>query len=456
MMKMNGDMKPMNMKMGLQKMDANSVMYPEVPEEDRKATMQHLKDMMNPPKKTKSKKEDHSGQDMPLKLSDSKADEHAGHDMGTKNEDAPLQLSDSKADKHEGHNMTNMSKEKPVTLNYDMLASTEMTSLPADAPVKELKFTLEGNMRRYVWSLDNKTVTETDKIKIKRGEIVRITMYNNSMMRHPMHLHGHDFRVINSKGEYSPLKNVLDLMPMETVTIEFPANQDGDWFFHCHILYHMMAGMGRVFSYEDSKPNPNLTNPKKDWKDFLKDNHMWANTATVALESRSSHIAARVGDARYELQGELHTGYTKTDGMEAEVRFGRYLGKFQWLYPYVGFQTRSRDRESGDARRTMFNQLAKHNNRHVFTAGFQYILPWLVTADASIDQNGKVRLVLQREDIPITPRIRGNFMVNTDREYRLGLSYILQKWLQVSSHYDSDMGWSAGLTFCLLTLMTRL
>ena len=62
--------------------------------------------------------------------------------------------------------------------------------------------------------------------------------------------------------------------------------------------------------------------------------------------------------------------------------------------------------ESGDARRTMFNQLAKHNNRHVFTAGFQYILPWLVTADASIDQNGKVRLVLQREDIPITQNKR--------------------------------------------------
>lgn len=81
---MNGDMKPMNMKMGLQKMDANSVMYPEVPEEERKATMQHLKDMMNPPKKVKPKKEDHSASDMPLKLSDSKADEHAGHDMGNK------------------------------------------------------------------------------------------------------------------------------------------------------------------------------------------------------------------------------------------------------------------------------------------------------------------------------------------------------------------------------------
>lgn len=451
MMKMNGDMKPMNMKMGLQQMDANSVMYPEVPEEDRKATMKHLKEMMNPVKKSKPEKPEHANHDMPLQLSDSKADEQTGHNMTDKKEnhggdDTPLQLSDSKADEHAGHNMADMTKEKPVTLNYNMLRSTEMTILPADAPVKELKFTLEGNMRRYVWSLDNKTVTETDKIKIKRGEVVRITLYNNSMMRHPMHLHGHDFRVINSQGEYSPLKNVLDLMPMETVTIEFPANQDGDWFFHCHILYHMMAGMGRIFSYEDSKPNPYLTNPKKDWKDFLKDNHMWAHTATVAIESRSTHAALRVGDARYELQGELHTGYTKSNGYEAELKFGRYIGKFQWLYPYIGFQSRSRTDDPGENRKTMFGQFAEHDKRHVFAAGFQYILPWLVTADTSIDQNGKVRLQLQREDIPISPRIRGSFMVNTDKEYRMGLSYILQKWLQVSSHYDSDMGWSAGLT----------
>ncbi|MDE5448269.1 copper oxidase [Elizabethkingia meningoseptica] len=451
MMKMNGDMKPMNMKMGLQQMDANSVMYPEVPEEDRKATMKHLKEMMNPVKKSKPEKQEHANHDMPLQLSDSKADEQTGHNMTDKKEnhggdDTPLQLSDSKADEHAGHNMADMTKEKPVTLNYNMLRSTEMTILPADAPVKELKFTLEGNMRRYVWSLDNKTVTETDKIKIKRGEVVRITLYNNSMMRHPMHLHGHDFRVINSQGEYSPLKNVLDLMPMETVTIEFPANQDGDWFFHCHILYHMMAGMGRIFSYEDSKPNPYLTNPKKDWKDFLKDNHMWAHTATVAIESRSTHAALRVGDARYELQGELHTGYTKSNGYEAELKFGRYIGKFQWLYPYIGFQSRSRTDDPGENRKTMFGQFAEHDKRHVFAAGFQYILPWLVTADTSIDQNGKVRLQLQREDIPISPRIRGSFMVNTDKEYRMGLSYILQKWLQVSSHYDSDMGWSAGLT----------
>ena len=122
--------------------------------------------------------------------------------------------------------------------------------MPKDAPVREIRFELTGNMNRYVWSLDNKVLSETDKILIKKGENVRITLYNGSMMRHPMHLHGHDFRVLNGQGEFAPLKNVLDIMPMETDTIEFLANAEGDWFFHCHILYHMMAGMNRVFSYE--------------------------------------------------------------------------------------------------------------------------------------------------------------------------------------------------------------
>ena len=110
----------------------------------------------------------------------------------------------------------------------------------------------------YVWAIDDKTVSDWDKILIKKGENVRIIMFNNSMMRHPMHLHGHDFRVINGQGEYAPLKNVIDIMPMETDTLEFAATESGDWFFHCHILYHMMSGMGNVFSYVNSPPNPDL------------------------------------------------------------------------------------------------------------------------------------------------------------------------------------------------------
>ena len=123
-----------------------------------------------------------------------------------------------------------------MTLNYAMLKSPVKTTLP-DAPTRTLRFELTGNMNRYVWTIDNRKVSETDKVLIKKGENLRIILYNGSMMRHPMHLHGHFFRVLNGQGDYTPLKNVLDIMPMETDTIEFNASERyGDWFFHCHIL----------------------------------------------------------------------------------------------------------------------------------------------------------------------------------------------------------------------------
>jgi FtsP/CotA-like multicopper oxidase with cupredoxin domain len=203
MMKMNGDLDDMGMNMSLNQMDMNVVMYPEITGDSK-------------PKQSEN-------------------------DPNRYNANALADI---------------------VTLNYAMLKSPNNTSLPQNAPVKELKFELTGNMNRYVWSLDNKVVSETDKILIKKGENVRIVLYNGSMMRHPMHLHGHDFRLLNGQGENAPLKNIVDIMPMETDTLEFNANVEGDWFFHCHILYHMMSGMGRVFSYENQAPNPLIPNPK--------------------------------------------------------------------------------------------------------------------------------------------------------------------------------------------------
>lgn len=165
---------------------------------------------------------------------------------------------DAKMD-HSSHGAGNTDM---VTLNYNMLRSPYDTTLPKTDSIKNITLTLTGNMNRYVWSMDNKVLSEVDKIQVKKGEILRIKLINNSMMRHPMHLHGFDFRVLNENGSQAPLKNVLDIMPMETDIIEFAANTEGDWFFHCHILYHMMAGMNRVFAVGDYK-NPELRIKKK-------------------------------------------------------------------------------------------------------------------------------------------------------------------------------------------------
>ncbi len=415
MMKMNGDMKDMGMQMSLQQMDMNNVMYPEITGYGKKDVEGEMKNMKMPARPS-------GGDEMKSMSSDSSTKMNM-HDM-------------------DGMNMSQSGD--IVTLNYAMLRSTVKTTLP-DGPTKDLHFVLEGNMNRYLWTINNKTVNETDRILIKKGENVRIILTNNSMMRHPMHLHGHDFRVLNGQGDYAPLKNVIDIMPMETDTLVFAATESGDWFFHCHILYHMMAGMSRVFTYENSPANPELPDAAKAKRDFKKDNRMFLPMASIGLESNGSDANFKVAGNRYELQGLWHLGLKPEHGYEAELNFGRYLGKMQWLFPYVGFDYHYK-KVGDEIEKNSFGQISDKNDRKTVVAGVQYTLPMLLIADARIDAKGKFRFQLGREDVPVSNRLRFNFMLNTDKEYAAGFRYILRKWVALSTHYDSDMGWGAGVT----------
>ncbi len=330
-----------------------------------------------------------------------------------------------------------------TTLNYAMLKAPFKTTLPKGR-LKVLHFNLTGNMNRYVWSINNKTLSEADKILIKKGENVMIVLYNGTMMRHPMHLHGHFFRVLNGHGAYDPLKNVLDIMPMETDTIEFAANYSGDWFFHCHILYHMMSGMGRIFSYADSPSNPFLPDPDKAIQNLYAGDRMFHVGARVGLESSGSDGEAMLANTRYEFHTDWHVGINSMKGYEDETVFGRYLGVMQWWFPYVGWDIRYWN--SHERGKNMFGQTNTADKRKVLVAGIQYTLPMLVYANFRIDTQGKLRFQLSRDDIPITARLRLNFMVNTDRESSVGLRYIITKYFGISTHYDSDMGFGAGIT----------
>jgi hypothetical protein len=332
-----------------------------------------------------------------------------------------------------------------VTLNYGMLKSPTKTNLPKDAPVKELRFELSGNMNRYVWSLDNKVISETDKILIKKGENVRIVLYNGSMMRHPMHLHGHDFRVLNEQGDYAPLKNVIDIMPMETDTIEFQANADGDWFFHCHILYHMMAGMGRIFSYENSAPNPLIHDPKMAYKMLKMDDRMFHFMAENDFATNGNDGEAMFSNTRWSIGTEWRLGYNDHHGYETETHIGRYIGKNQWLMPFIGFDWRYRKMDEGEMEKNLFGQFNTKDNRSVFSAGLEYTLPMLVKAQVEVYTDGNVRLQFERKDIPLSRRLRMSLMWNTDKEYMGGLKYIVARNFGITTHYDSDMGVGFGI-----------
>ena len=104
-----------------------------------------------------------------------------------------------------GHLATDGSEERPWTPYKDLRSPTK-TSFPADKKLREIRLTLDGDMGRYVWLLNNKPLSETDHILIREGEVVRFIMINRTMMHHPMHLHGHFFRVLNGQGDHAPLE----------------------------------------------------------------------------------------------------------------------------------------------------------------------------------------------------------------------------------------------------------
>ncbi len=338
------------------------------------------------------------------------------------------------------------SMKKIRTLNYALLKSPTKTVLPSHAPVRELHFELTGNMNRYVWSMDNKVLSEVDKILIKKGEIVRITLYNNSMMRHPMHLHGHDFRVINGQGDYAPLKNVLDIMPMETNVIEFEANAEGDWFFHCHILYHMMAGMNRVFSYQDQSQNPLIIDKKWAYKKLQRESNQLHFMAQNDFATNGNDGMAMAQNTRWSFATEWRMGYHDKHGYESETHIGRYIGKMQWLMPFIGFDWRYRKLNQNETEKNIFGQKNTKDNRSQFSIGLAYTLPMLMIAQIELYHDGILRMQLRREDIPVSKRVRAAFMLNTDSEYMLGLNYIITKNIGIRTHYDSDMGLGLGIS----------
>lgn len=460
MMDMRGNMVQMEgMQMANQTMDMNAVMYPEITGYDDIGKTNGSEGV----NASGNSRQDSKGMDMKTKAknrADNGGTTEGKMKTGKKETDGKDGM---KMDKNriDGMDMGSVGSDI-VTLNYGMLRAPEKTIL-RPGPLRTISFELTGNMNRYVWTINNKVVSEADKILIKKGENIRIILYNNTMMRHPMHLHGHDFRLLNGQGEYSIMKNIIDIMPMERDTIEFAATeQGGDWFFHCHILYHMMSGMGRVFSYQDTLVDKtDITSDKIAKRGLNSDDRHYHSMGRLGLESSGSDGMAMLSNTRNTIATAWHLGVYPEHGEESETTIGRYLGRMQWWRPFIGYdyhykKTGPNGEEIkkgimgsnifGSDTYNMFGQRSNKNNRSTMTAGIQYLLPMNILSEFRADLYGKLRFQLIREDIPVSPRLRANFMVNTDKEYALGMRYIVTKYFNLSTHYDSDMGLGAGIT----------
>ena len=305
--------------------------------------------------------------------------------------------------------------------DYSPLRAKTSTALPAGAPVRKVHLKLTGNMERYIWSFNNKPLSQANSLLIRKGENVRFILDNETMMNHPLHLHGHFFRVLNGQGDYSPLKHTVNVAALSRTVIEFQANEEKDWFFHCHNLYHMRAGMARVVSYEDSSIIDRATIKKMAHDD---DWYFRSETQALSQMTAGDWAAANVNNV-FELEYDFDYG----KDYKAEVFYKRYASRF------LNFQAGAHlQREEGEA-------------DNVAAIGLGYTLPLLIDADLRLDTNRDLRLRLHAE-MQLTQRVKFNWkweLATGDKdEYRVGLAWEVNKTLSLITVHDSDFHTGVG------------
>ncbi|MBC7962624.1 MAG: multicopper oxidase domain-containing protein [Steroidobacteraceae bacterium] len=320
-----------------------------------------------------------------------------------------------------------MSPERPWP-PYDKLRALQPTAFDPHKPVREIRLTLDGDMKRYVWFINNKPLSETDHIEIKRDEVVRFIMINRTMMHHPMHLHGHFFRVLNKQGDYSPLKHTVDVAPMTTTVIEFAAEEFGDWFFHCHLLYHMESGMARVVHYQGFTPDPATATVRKHL--YHDPFHLYGQ---ADLLSQMAQGALVYSNTRHIFSTEWQVGWQRVNNVEWEVTpaYGYYLNRFASVFAGVDLAG------AGD----LFE-------KHEGIFGLRYLLPINIASRVWVDTAGEWQFAVGKQ-LDLTPRLavfsEAEYDTREKWEIRAGASYLLTKQISLLGLWHSTFGWGGGL-----------
>ena len=133
---------------------------------------------------------------------------------------------------------------------------------PDREPTREIEMRLTGNMERYTWSINGVKYSDAEPLRLKRGERVRFKFVNETMMTHPMHLHGMWTIVDAGGGAFDPVKHVVSVAPGTTVYTETEVDAPGKWAFHCHLMYHMASGMFRKVIVEDDSARAGESAPE--------------------------------------------------------------------------------------------------------------------------------------------------------------------------------------------------
>jgi CopA family copper-resistance protein len=311
---------------------------------------------------------------------------------------------------------------------YEQLRSVESTAFDTGLPVREIRLTLDGDMERFVWFLNNQPLSAGDIIHVRADEITRFILINRTMMHHPMHLHGQFFRVINGQGDHAPFKHTVNVAPMSTTVFEINGSETGDWFFHCHLLYHMESGMANVVHYENFTSPRDVLEARR--KLFMDNWYAWAD-ADILTNMTEGFLTT--SNTLNILKADWEVGWEEVEDTEWEttLTYERFFNRFFRAFVGGNFEGEKEDFKKEEG-----------------VAGIRYTLPLNIHYGMWIDTRGEWRFMLERE-LALTPRLEliGETEYDTAEskwEGKTGLAYRINRNISVLVQWHSEYGWGSG------------
>jgi hypothetical protein len=298
---------------------------------------------------------------------------------------------------------------------------------PVASSHRELTLKLTGDMIRYEWTFDGIDPHDAEAIKVKEGETIRVRLVNNTMMHHPIHFHGHFFRLVNEEDKAaatSPLKHTVDVPPMSVRTIEFTANEgQGDWLLHCHLLYHHITGMVRtirVTAADGAEP------PHAAATHSMPTTYAWGQASFTTAAATGF---ATIQSGRDNLNFRWEEGMRQGDGHERELSYSRYLSTRLTLLAGYRFDNMDGGRDGP-------------------FAGASFRLPYFVDLGLTQQSGGETRGTLMKS-LQLTDRLSLDlgyrYGRNTGSSASADLRYLLTKNFSLTAGYSSDFGAGVGV-----------
>jgi len=254
---------------------------------------------------------------------------------------------------------------------------------------------------------------------VKEGELIQFKIVNNTMMHHPIHLHGHFFKIMNGKGKNAPWKHTIDLAPFSTRVIRFVTDEPGRWLLHCHNLYHMKVGMGTMLFYSDFKQDEVM----KQYQHMASHPEHWYRYGEASWFTNYGRLYLRGSTTKNQIDGNLE--FFNNRDLEWEI-----MGR-RWFTPFLNLGVGS---AGGD------------EHAPAVKVAMQYTLPMLIETELSVDSSGEWEAELEKM-IRWTRSFKSDFDATINAEVTEGTATLMYEFgwhAAFGVRYDSHDKWGIG------------